>query len=80
MSTSSQPTTPAPAVSNNQPTSTTLADGLIIQDEVVGTGDTAETGDTVTVNYIGTFQNGTKFDSSYDREQPFNLSWGRNGN
>ncbi len=47
--TTSQPSTPVTATTNNQSVSTTLADGLIIQDEVVGSGDTAQTGDTVTV-------------------------------
>lgn len=44
---------------------------LGIEDLVVGTGATAATGDTVTVHYLGTLQNGTKFDSSYDRNQPY---------
>src|ERR1035437_735905 len=44
-------------------------DKLIIQDEVVGTGATASVGKSVTVNYVGTLTNGTKFDSSYDRNQ-----------
>ena len=44
---------------------------LVIDDLVVGTGATAAVGDAVTVNYVGTLTNGTKFDSSYDRGQPY---------
>jgi FKBP-type peptidyl-prolyl cis-trans isomerase len=44
---------------------------LVIEDLVVGTGATAAVGDTVTVHYVGTFTNGTRFDSSYDRNQPY---------
>jgi FKBP-type peptidyl-prolyl cis-trans isomerase len=49
---------------------------LVVEDVVVGTGATAVAGDTVTVNYVGTFTNGTKFDSSYDRNQPFSFRLG----
>jgi FKBP-type peptidyl-prolyl cis-trans isomerase len=49
---------------------------LAIEDLVVGTGATAAAGDTVTVNYVGTLQNGTKFDSSYDRNQPLTFRLG----
>ena len=44
---------------------------LLSEDLVVGTGATAVSGDNVTVHYIGTFTNGTKFDSSYDAGQTF---------
>jgi FKBP-type peptidyl-prolyl cis-trans isomerase FkpA len=44
---------------------------LVIEDLVVGTGATAVAGDTLTVHYVGTLTNGTKFDSSYDRGTPF---------
>jgi peptidylprolyl isomerase len=54
----------------------TTADGLQIGDEVVGTGAEVKSGDTVTVNYLGTLENGTKFDSSYDRNQPFTTQIG----
>lgn len=54
----------------------TLPDGLKILDEVVGTGVEAKSGDTVTVNYLGTLENGTKFDSSYDRNSPLTTQIG----
>ncbi len=45
-------------------------------DEVVGTGDEAVAGKSVSVNYLGTLTDGTKFDSSYDRNQPFEFKLG----
>ena len=44
---------------------------LEIDDLAVGTGATAVIGDTVTVHYVGTLTNGSKFDSSYDRGTPY---------
>jgi FKBP-type peptidyl-prolyl cis-trans isomerase len=41
-----------------------------------GTGEGAKTGDKVIVNYVGTLQDGTKFDSSIDRGQPFPVTIG----
>ncbi len=58
----------------NTPKMGTLSDGLQIEDLVVGTGAEAKAGDTVTVNYVGTLDNGTKFDSSYDRGEPATFS------
>jgi FKBP-type peptidyl-prolyl cis-trans isomerase FkpA len=43
-----------------------------------GNGAGAKIGDRVTVNYVGTLQNGTKFDSSIDRGQPFPFTLGQN--
>src|SRR6266853_3274108 len=49
---------------------------LISQDAVVGMGDTAEAGDRITVNYIGHFVDGTIFDSSIARGEPFQFVLG----
>lgn len=49
----------------------TTASGLKYIDEVVGRGETPRPGQTVTVHYTGTLENGTKFDSSVDRGQPY---------
>ena len=49
---------------------------LKIEDITVGSGLEAVSGKTVTVNYLGTLVNGTKFDSSYDRGTPFSFTLG----
>ena len=48
----------------------------IIQEEKLGTGAEAKAGSTVTVQYTGTLTDGKKFDSSYDRKQPFTFKIG----
>ena len=52
-------------------------DQLISEDLVVGTGDVANAGQKVTVHYTGWLTNGTKFDSSKDRRDPFVFDLGR---
>ncbi|MDD2482881.1 MAG: FKBP-type peptidyl-prolyl cis-trans isomerase [Candidatus Shapirobacteria bacterium] len=49
---------------------------LIIEDTKVGTGSAVKSGDTVSINYVGTLEDGTKFDSSYDRNEPFETQIG----
>lgn len=49
---------------------------LEIEDMEVGTGIEAANGDRVTVHYTGWLIDGTKFDSSIDRGQPFVFSLG----
>ena len=53
-----------------------MDNGLQIQDLKVGTGPETKTGFSVAVNYLGTLENGTKFDSSYDRGQSFQFVLG----
>lgn len=55
---------------------TTYIEGMTIEDLKVGTGKTAEAGTTVSVHYVGTLTNGTKFDSSRDRGNPFTFALG----
>jgi FKBP-type peptidyl-prolyl cis-trans isomerase len=55
----------------------TTASGLKYWDTKAGTGATAENGKTVRVHYTGWLTNGTKFDSSVDRGQPFSFTLGK---
>jgi len=49
----------------------TTASGLIYEDTVVGEGAEAVAGNYVSVHYTGWLTNGSKFDSSKDRDEPF---------
>lgn len=50
--------------------------GLKYSDMTVGTGATPQRGQTVTVHYTGTLENGKKFDSSRDRGTPMEFKFG----
>jgi len=54
----------------------TTASGLQYEDVKVGTGQLPKTGQTVTVQYTGTLVDGKKFDSSRDRNEPFQFQIG----
>ena len=70
-----QQTTPT---ETQTPTQTADVTELKIEDLVVGKGVAAKTGDVVTVHYTGWLTDGTKFDSSVDRGQPFQFQLGGN--
>lgn len=54
----------------------TTASGLQYQDKVVGGGAVAAAGQVVAVHYTGWLLDGTKFDSSVDRGEPFEFALG----
>ncbi|MEW6165856.1 MAG: FKBP-type peptidyl-prolyl cis-trans isomerase [Pseudomonadota bacterium] len=54
----------------------TTPSGLIIEDLVIGAGATADAGQTVSVHYTGWLADGSKFDSSKDRDDPFEFPLG----
>jgi peptidylprolyl isomerase len=53
-----------------------LPDGLKYVDLKVGKGALPHEGQTVRVHYVGWLQNGVKFDSSRDRNEPFEFALG----
>jgi hypothetical protein len=48
-----------------------MADSLKIEDLILGSGGVADSGDLLVVDYIGKLDDGTIFDQSIDRLQPF---------
>jgi FKBP-type peptidyl-prolyl cis-trans isomerase FkpA len=57
--------------------STTTASGLQFEELTVGSGNSATAGQKVSVHYTGWLTNGTKFDSSKDRGEPFVFPLGK---
>jgi peptidylprolyl isomerase len=72
--------TPAPAAQSTAATTganaMTTASGLQYIEVSPGTGEAPQTGDIVSVHYRGTLEDGTVFDSSYDRGQPISFALG----
>lgn len=53
------------------------ASGLRYADLVVGGGEEAQAGHQVSVHYVGKLMDGTEFDSSRKRDQPFQFALGQ---
>lgn len=66
----------APQLDVNLAAMTHTASGLYVEDVKAGTGAVAEAGKTVVVHYTGWLPDGTKFDSSLDRNQPYSFQLG----
>ncbi|MDP2821181.1 MAG: FKBP-type peptidyl-prolyl cis-trans isomerase [Sulfuritalea sp.] len=54
----------------------TTASGLVLEEVLVGEGAEACAGQMVTVHYTGWLTTGSKFDSSKDRNDPFQFALG----
>jgi FKBP-type peptidyl-prolyl cis-trans isomerase len=59
--------------SSDSPEATVTSSGLQIEELVVGEGESARVGATAVVHYTGWLVDGTKFDSSVDRDSPFDF-------
>ena len=55
---------------------TTTASGLVIEELIIGEGAEACAGQMFSVHYTGWLTDGTKFDSSKDRNEPFEFALG----
>jgi FKBP-type peptidyl-prolyl cis-trans isomerase len=53
-----------------------VSEGLRIEELAAGSGAEAQRGATVEVHYTGWLTDGTKFDSSHDRGEPFRFKLG----
>ena len=69
------PTTAAP-VSGPVKQTAQQATELKIEDTKEGTGPAVKSGDLIVIHYKGTLADGTTFDSSYDRGEPFETTIG----
>jgi FKBP-type peptidyl-prolyl cis-trans isomerase len=69
-------TTYAPPLEVDLTTFERTDSGLHVKDVQVGTGEEANPGESVVVHYTGWLPDGTKFDSSRDRNAPFEFALG----
>ncbi len=69
-------TAPAHVPAPTKPIATNSGSDLIIEDIIVGTGAEATEGCIAVVHYTGWLVDGTVFDSSYDRGEPFAFDLG----
>ncbi|MDQ4077273.1 MAG: FKBP-type peptidyl-prolyl cis-trans isomerase [Chloroflexota bacterium] len=69
--------TAVPELPTLGPNAATTDSGLTFEDVVVGEGEEAQPDQLVTVHYTGWLENGTQFDSSVQRGQPFQFALGR---
>jgi FKBP-type peptidyl-prolyl cis-trans isomerase len=68
---STAPAPPAP------PPTQTFPNGLVVEELRHGSGALARKGRTLVVHYVGTLADGTRFDSSRVRNQPFEFVFGQ---
>jgi FKBP-type peptidyl-prolyl cis-trans isomerase len=54
-----------------------ISGDLKMEDIIIGTGAEVKSGDTLSMDYVGTLTDGTKFDSSIDRGEPFEFTIGQ---
>ncbi len=74
--TSTKQAAPTSAPASMGTAARTTPTGLIIETLATGSGPVATAGNTVSVHYTGWLTNGTKFDSSRDRNEPFKFRLG----
>lgn len=55
----------------------TTASGLIVEDTVLGEGAAAAAGRDIIVHYAGWLADGTQFDSSKEKQDPFEFTLGK---
>ncbi len=71
----------APSAAKDLPSLTTsglrMQDGVSLEDLRVGDGEELHAGQQLSVHYVGTLTDGTTFDSSRDRKEPFQFDIGR---
>jgi FKBP-type peptidyl-prolyl cis-trans isomerase len=71
-----QPNTTEGLIAMSDSDYVTTPSGLKYKDMTVGTGESPENGQKVKVHYTGTLTDGSKFDSSRDRNEPFEFKIG----